>query len=93
MSRRIKDYVDIKDHSSLDDLICKLIELRDSLPEDAGAELRLRGDDIFGRKLSISYFRELTPDEAECEARYANLSVAESGRDEGPAEKGWRDVA
>ena len=91
MSRRIKEYIDIKDHASLDDLIRRLTELREHLPEDAGAELRLRGDDIFGRKLSISYFRELTQEEAECEARYADLSPDKDGT--GTTGNDWRNVA
>lgn len=71
MARRVKEFIDIADHESLDELIAKLAELRDSLPGDSEPELRLRGDDVFGRKLCISYFREQTPEEAECEARYA----------------------
>jgi hypothetical protein len=71
MTRRVKEFVDIEDHSSLDDLIDKLVELRDGLPSDAEAELRLRGDEVFGRKISISYMRAQTKDEAECEKRYA----------------------
>ena len=71
MKRRVKEFVEIEDHNSLDDLIGKLIEVRDSLPSDSEAELRLRGDDVFGRKLSISYFRDQTKEEAECETRYA----------------------
>lgn len=71
MSRRVKEFIEIEDHSSLDDLIAKLIELRDALPAQPEAELRLKGDDVFGRKLSISYFRDQTAEEAECEARYA----------------------
>lgn len=71
MKRRVKEFVEIEDHSSLDDLIARLIEVRDSLPADSEAELRLRGDDVFGRKLSISYFRKQTKEEAECETRYA----------------------
>lgn len=71
MGRRVKEFIDIADHESLDDLIGKLREVRESLPDDAEAELRLRGDDVFGRKLCISYFREQTPEEAEVEARYA----------------------
>ena len=71
MKRRVKEFIEIEDHASIDDLIAKLIEVRDSLPADAEAELRLRGDDVFGRKLSISYFRDQTPEEAECETRYA----------------------
>jgi hypothetical protein len=91
MSRRIKEYIDINDHASLDDLIHRLIELRAQLPTDAGAELRLRGDDIFGRKLSISYFRELTQEEAECEARYADVSSGKADR--GTDDNDWRNVA
>lgn len=71
MSRRVKEFIEIEDHSSLDDLIAKLSEVRDGLPANSEAELRLRGDDVFGRKLSISYFRDQTAEEADCEARYA----------------------
>lgn len=71
MKRRVKEFIEIEDHSSLDDLITRLIAVRDDLPADSEAELRLRGDDVFGRKLSISYFRAQTAEEADCEARYA----------------------
>jgi hypothetical protein len=71
MSRRVKEFVDIADHVSLDDLIAKLSELRDSLPDESDAELRLRGDDVFGHRITISYMRALTREEAECEKRYA----------------------
>ena len=71
MKRRVKEFIEIEDHESIDDLIARLIEVRDSLPADAEAELRLRGDDVFGRKLSISFFRDQTAEEAECETRYA----------------------
>jgi hypothetical protein len=71
MKRRVKEFIEIEEHSSLDDLIARLIEVRDALPANSEAELRLRGDDVFGRKLSISYFRDQTKEEAECETRYA----------------------
>jgi hypothetical protein len=71
MSRRIKDFVDVKDHVSIDDLIAQLTEIRDSLPEEADAELRLRGDEVFGHRITISYFRAQTEEEAEVERRYA----------------------
>jgi len=70
MSRRVKEFIEIEDHESLDDLIAKLIEVREGLPQDSEAELRMRGDDVFGRKLCISYFRDQTEEEAECERRY-----------------------
>lgn len=71
MSRRIKEFVDIADHVSLDELIKGLVELRDGLPADPNAELRLRGDDVFGHRITITYFRDQTEEEAECEKRYA----------------------
>jgi hypothetical protein len=70
MSRRVKEFVDIADHVSLDELIEKLAEVRGSLPDNAEAELRLRGDDVFGRKITISYLRDQTREEAEVEKRY-----------------------
>ena len=72
MSRRVKEFVEVADHVSIDDLIIKLTEIRDSMPEDAQPELRLRGDEIFGRRITISYFRAQTDEEAEIEKRYAD---------------------
>lgn len=73
-SRRIKEFVDVADHVSIDDLILKLTAIRDELPEESDAELRLRGDDVFGHRITISYFREQTAEEAEIEKRYADQS-------------------
>lgn len=72
MSRMVKDFIEIKDCASLDALIDNLIAVRDGLPADAAAEVKMRGDDVFGRRLSISYKRPQTAEEAECDARYAD---------------------
>jgi hypothetical protein len=69
--RRVKDFIDISEYTSLDDLIRYLETIRDNLPPDHEAELKIRGDDVFGRRLTITYFRELTPEEIELEAKYA----------------------
>jgi hypothetical protein len=74
MSRRVKEFVEIGDHASLDDLIQKLAEVRDSLPEGSEAELRLRGDDVFGHRITVTYLRAQTDEEAEFEKRYAEQS-------------------
>ena len=74
MSRRVKEFVDIADHLSLDELIEKLAEVREGLPEAADAELRLRGDEVFGQRITVSYFRDQTQEEAEIERRYAEQS-------------------
>jgi hypothetical protein len=71
MSRRVKEFVDIGDHLSLDEVIERLTELRNQLSDEAEAELRLRGDEIFGHRLTVSYFREQTEEEAELERRYS----------------------
>ena len=70
MGRRVRDFIEISDYTSLDSLINTLVAIRDNLPEDAEPELKLRGDDVFGRRLTICYLRELTVEEAECDARY-----------------------
>jgi hypothetical protein len=70
MSRRVKEFVDIADNVSLDELIEKLTEVRAGLPEDSEAELRIRGDDVFGRRITISYLRDQTAEDVECEKRY-----------------------
>ncbi len=71
MSRMVKDFIEIRDCTSLDMLIARLVAVRDSLPNAAEAEVRMRGDDVFGRQLCVSFFREQTTEEAECDARYA----------------------
>jgi hypothetical protein len=75
MGRRVKDFIEISDYTSLDSLINTLIAIRDNLPEDAEPELKLRGDDVFGHRLTITYLRELSPEEAECDARYTGAVV------------------
>ena len=70
MGRRVKDFIEISEYTSLDQLINTLTAIRDNLPEDAEPELRMKGDDVFGRRMSISYFRELTAEEATLDERY-----------------------
>ena len=72
MSRMVKDFIEVRDCSSLDALIGQLVELRDNLPKGAQPEVKMRGDDIFGRHLCVSFFRPQTAEEAECDARYAD---------------------
>ena len=70
MPRRVKDYIDISEYTSLDDLIRYLETIRDNLPEGHEAEMKIRGDEVFGRRLTITYFRDQSAEEAELEARY-----------------------
>lgn len=72
MSKMVKDFIEVMDCASLDALIGRLIEVREGLPADSNPEVKMRGDDVFGRRLSISYMRPQTAEEAECDARYAD---------------------
>ena len=80
MPRRVKDFIEISDYTSLDRLIDYLEVIRDNLPEGADPELRVRGDDVFGRRLTISYFRELTPEEAQSDARYEGVGLPDENQ-------------
>ena len=81
MRTRVKDFIEISDYTSLDRLITTLTALRDSLPEGADPELKMRGDDVFGRRLAISYFRELTAREAELHNKYHGVDGADAEMD------------
>ena len=70
MSSFVKEYVRIADHTSLDAAIEALMELRRSMPDGATAELRMRGDDVFGRHLSVCYMRPKSMEELTCELPY-----------------------
>ncbi len=81
MSRRVKEYVDIPDQLSVEELIDRLNAVRDALPEGSDAELRLRGDEIFGHRITISYLRDQTQEEAAIEKRYADEARAVKQRE------------
>ena len=70
MPRRVKDFIDISEYTSLEDLIRYLETIRDNLPDGHDAEMKIRGDEIFGKRLTITYSREQTPDEEALESKY-----------------------
>ena len=77
MPRLIRDFIEISEYTSLDDLIRFLQTIRDNLPSDCEAELKLRGDEVFGHRLTISFLRQLTAEEAKREARYTGVALPE----------------
>ena len=77
MPRRVKDFIDISEYTSLDDLIRYLETIRDNLPEDHEAELKIRGDEVFGKRLTITYFRDQTDVDANLHVKYAPPEDAE----------------
>ena len=93
--RRVKDFIDISEFTSLDDLIRYLETIRDNLPAEHEAELKIRGDDVFGRRLTITYFRDQTADEADLEAKYSDPGIEQLRRelDEVPYKLSGRKAA
>jgi len=80
--RRVKDFIEISDYTSLDQLIHYLETIRDNLPADHEGALQIRGDDVFGRRLTITYFREQTAEEVAIEERYAGTDGATAAIEE-----------
>jgi hypothetical protein len=76
--RRVKDFIEISEYTSLDDLIRFLEIIRSTLPAESEPELKIRGDEIFGRRLTITFLRGLTDEEASLEQRYTGGSVPEA---------------
>ena len=74
MARTVRDYVEVRSFTSLDQLIVALTAVRDGLPAGAEAQAILRGDDHFGRHIAISYQRPLTAQELDCERRYGGIA-------------------
>lgn len=91
MSRMVKEFVEIKDYASLDELIQQLAALRETLPAGAEPEVKMRGDDVFGRQLTIIYSRRQTAEEAECEARYAAACRESRAREQEHRQVGTAD--
>lgn len=71
MARRVKDIFEIGEYTSLESLIDRLQSIRADLSEGSSPVVALRGDDVFGQYLTITYLRELTQEEAAVEERYS----------------------
>lgn len=81
MPRRVKDYIDISEYTSLDDLIRYLETIRDNLPDGHDAEMKIRGDEVFGKRLTITYSRDQTADEAALESKYSGSTADDASID------------
>ncbi len=66
----IKEYVEISGSGSLDAVIARLEAAKAQLPPGCSeAEVRLRGDDVFGRHILVTYRRMETAAEIEANRR------------------------
>lgn len=71
MRRRDREVIEIGECASLNAVIEWLQMLRRRLSDGADAQVQVGGDDNFGWRITVNYFRELTAEEAELEDRYA----------------------
>lgn len=76
MVRMVREFIDIREHTPLDEVIRTLEAVRDS-EGVIDAELRMRGDHVFGRVMTISYLRPQTAEESACDERYLDAGAKE----------------
>lgn len=72
MRRRDKEVIEIGECASLACVIERLQTLSASLPPDSEPEVIVGGNDYFGWRLTVSFSRELTPEELALEAKYSS---------------------
>lgn len=75
MVTMMREFAQVREPEGLSELIEALTQLRDALPEGAKADVRFKGDDIFGRQICISWLREQTSEEAALDARYDGMTT------------------
>ena len=76
MTRMIREFAEVRDPVSLDQLIETLSTLRAMVPDGADVTVRMRGNDVFGQRLSLSWLRAQTDEEAALDARYSDALAA-----------------
>lgn len=72
MRKLDREIIEIAEGVALHVLNERLRALQCMLPQDSEARVTVQGDDNFGWRLVVSYFRELTIEEAEIERKYAS---------------------
>jgi hypothetical protein len=73
----VREYIEIKPPDSLETLIERLAEVKASIPPDARPEqVSLRGDDVFGRHILVTYLRPERPEELAVPVRARKFAAA-----------------
>ena len=70
MRRCDKEIIEIGECVPLASVIDRLQSFHSGLAENSQPELKIGGNDYFGWRFTITFFRELTPEEAALEGRY-----------------------
>ena len=80
LRRRDREIIEIGECMSLGAVIERLQSLHGRLPEDSEAQVEVHGDDNFGWRITVTYSREVTVEEAELEGRYASRVAGDRPR-------------
>ncbi len=73
----VREFVEVADNTSIEDLIARLAAIKASMPPGAGEEqVRVRGDDNFGHHILVTYLRPETPEEIESSIRAVRFASA-----------------
>ncbi len=73
----VREYIEIQALDSLEALIERLAEVKQSIPPDAKPErVSLRGDDNFGRHILVTYLRPERPEELAAPIRAREFAAA-----------------
>lgn len=79
----VREFFEISGCSSIDALIAQLASVKAAIPPGASAEqVRLRGDDDFGRHILVTYLRPETPLEVAAAARAQEFVTSWCMRDD-----------
>ena len=71
----VREYVEVAGCGSLAEIIERLEAVKRAMPPDCSEpEVRLRGDDIFGRHILVTFARPETEAEIECQRRAENFA-------------------
>ncbi len=63
MRTLVREIVDVGECATIDTLMERLAAVRATLPDPREADVRMRGDDFFGWRITITYSRPATCEE------------------------------
>lgn len=73
----VREFVEIAGDNSIAGLIARLESIKAAIPDGAGEEqVRVRGDDVFGYHILVTYLRPETPEEIESGLRAMRFASA-----------------
>lgn len=73
----VREFVEVSGNTSIEDLIARLTAIKAQMPSDAGEEqVRVRGDEVFGHHILVTYLRPETAEETETALRAMRFASA-----------------